>query len=294
MSYLHEKNKTSIFINIILIYLMLFISASALSAEIIRLKDGQVINGTIVSRTEYSLVVKTRYQTKRISVYDLLSIEEEKTELQRLYILKNNKEIISGYLVEQDSLQVQYKLKPDSETTNTISKLDIIKMSSEEIKPVDLSAGLKAGIFYPINTGGANLSPSAIFLVDIGMSSIARRNLRFFVESGYTECENKEESERHMQIIPVLLNAEYRFFTGLWKLDISPRIGLGIAMTDYNSGENVELSGPVLAAAAGFKIMRPVRSGDLHLGIFADYMMLCDASGLLHSAIGGICIEYRL
>ena len=40
-------------------FLTLFIAAE-LSAEIIRLKDGQVINGKIISRNDYSIIVKTR------------------------------------------------------------------------------------------------------------------------------------------------------------------------------------------------------------------------------------------
>jgi hypothetical protein len=290
----HNANNRKMLIKMVFLFIFLTLfTAAKLSAEIIRLKDGQVINGKIISRNDYSIIVKTRYQTRRLSIDEILSIDKEQNDLQQLYILTRDREIIKGFLVEQDSLQVRYKTSTDSESSKTISKLDILKMSNEEIHAVDLEIAVKAGVFYPLNTGGAGLGPSAIYLANIGFSSMIERNWRFSLEAGYTQSKNRNASERYMQIIPITLNSEYRFIVPWRNIEISPRIGIGAALVDYNSGENVELSSRVFAGLAGMKITYPVKPHSFHIGIFADYLMLLDTSGNLRSVMGGIYADFR-
>ena len=106
---------------------------------------------------------------------------------------------------------MRYKTSADTESSKTISKLDILKMSNEEIRAVDFEIAVKAGVFYPINAGGAGLGPSAIYLVNFGFSSMIERNWRFSLEAGYTQSKSKDASERYIQVIPITLNSEYRF-----------------------------------------------------------------------------------
>lgn len=278
---------------VISFFFVLLVSAGIARAETIRLKDGQVINGQIVRRSEYSLVIKTPYQTRRIPLYDVKSIDKEDNRRERIYIYTINREVISGYLVEQDSLQVQYTLNPDDKNGRTISKLDILQMSSDEIRPVDLALGFRTGVFCPLNTGGAKLGIAPMFTGTVGISSMAVRYLRIFLETGYTSAKNSDNQDRRMQIVPVTLNGEYRY-TGPWKIEISPRLGLGLTMADYNSGENDRINGTVFTLAGGLKILYPVRVYRFYAGLFTDYYMLTDMSGVVNATSCGLCLEYRL
>lgn len=278
---------------VFILFITLFAAAGVVNAETIRLKDGQIINGEILKKTEYSVIVKTPYQTRRIAMNEIVSIDREENKQERLFILTRDREIISGYLVEQDSLQVQYKTGPDDKIEKTISKLDILQMSSDEIRPVDLALGFRTGIFCPFHTGGSDLGVSPLFMADIGISSMMMRYLRFFMEVGYACPKNSDNNGRRMQIIPVTMNCEYRFMAP-WKIEISPRFGLGAAMADYNSGEKDEKGGTLFLTTTGVRFTYPVKKHRIYAGLFTDYNLMTDTSGMISAISCGACIEYRL
>ncbi len=276
---------------IINIFTLLLFTAD-LSAEIIRLKDGQVLNGEIIGRDERFITVKTRYQTRKIARYDLAAIEKEKTGLDRIYIFTRDNNVIAGFLVEQDSMRVEYKIKEDSPDTKTISKLDILQLSNEEIRPVDLEFTLKLCAFFPLNSGGAKLEPAPAVLAGAGFSSMFRRNLRFSLESGYVQSENSKTSERYLKAVPVTLSAAYRFTVPLG-IEVTPKIGAGVSMFEFNDGEGDEFSSTVLAGTAGLQITYPVIPYKLHIGLFGDYLTFYDGSGFFNSAMSGFFVGLR-
>ena len=277
---------------IINLLILLFFAAN-LSAEIIRLKDGQILNGEIISKDERFITVKTRYQTRKIALYDVQAIEEEKTGLDKIYIFTRDNKVIKGFLVEQDSMQVEYKTSEDSPDTKIISKLDILQLSNEEIRPVDLEFALKPCVFFPLNSGGAKLEPAPAVMAGAGFSSMFRRDLRIVLESGYARSENSETADRYLQAIPVILSAAYRFTLPFFGIEITPKLGAGVSMVEFNDGEGDEFSSTVLSGAGGLKITYPVIPYRLHIGIFGDYLTFFDSSGALNSVLSGVFIGLR-
>ncbi len=280
--------------NIIIIFHIFTLSliTAVLSAEIIRLNDGQVLNGEIIARDKRFITVKTRYQTRKIARYDLASIEKEKTGLDRIYIFTRDNNVIAGFLVEQDSMQVEYKTNEGSSDTKTISKLDILQLSNEEIRPVDLEFSLKPCGFFPLNSGGAKLEPAPAVLAGAGFSSMFIRNLRVSLESGYAHSENSKTPDRYLQAVPVTLSASYRLIVPLG-IEITPKIGAGVSMFDFNNGEGDEFSSTLLTGTLGLQITYPVIPYKLHLGLFGDYLTFYDGSGTLNSVMSGIFVGLR-
>ncbi len=100
-------------------------------------------------------------------------------------------------------------------------------------------------------------------------------------------------SSRYLQIIPVTLGAEYRRRIP-WNMEFSPRLGLGIALTEFSDGEGFIYSGTLPSLVAGFRLACPIIQHKLYAGIFSDYMMIIDSSGMLHSAMAGAFAAYRI
>ena len=188
--------------------------------------------------------------------------------------------------------QVEYKTSEDSPDTKTISKLDILRLSNEEIRPVDLEFALKPGVFSPLNSGGAELEPAPAVMAAAGFSSMYIRNLRVVLESGYAHSENSEISDRYLQTVPVTLSAAYRFTIPLG-IEITPRLGVGVSMFEFKDGEGYEYNSTVITGIGGLKITYPVIPYKLHIGIFGDYLSLYDGSGLLNSVMSGVFLGYR-
>ncbi len=262
-------------------------------AEIIHLKDGQVIRGEIVKKGDGYIQVKTRYQVRLVRKSNIERIEEGGNSLRKIYMLTREGVVVKGYLVEQDSQRVVYKKNETSVENSTMSKLDILRMSEEEIRPVDLEFAFKPGIFFPFNSGGANLAPSTALMANLSFNSIVVPGLRAEIDSGFTRTENSDDPERYMQVIPVTVSGIYplrisRSFT------FSPRLGAGMSMVEYNSGQGEELDGQIFTLTAGLKFQYSLIQRRFFIGVFFDYYMLWDSSGMLHTGIGGVALSYRL
>jgi len=276
-----------------LFFAVLIIQSVPASSEIIRLKDGQVIRGEIVKQGDAYLRVKTRYQTRLVRRSNIERIEKGGMELRKIYIFTREGVVIEGYLVEEDSQQVIYRKSKTSSITKNISKLDILRMSQEPIRPVDLEFAFKPGIFYPFNTGGAELAPSSSLMANLSLNSMIVSGLRVELDAGYTKSENSDEPERFMQIVPVTLSLTRPFKFGN-SFFVSPRLGAGLSMVDYDSGQGEEMDGQIFTVTSGLKFQYSLIARRFYIGLFFDYYMLWDSSGKLHAGIAGVSLSYRL
>ena len=262
-------------------------------SEIIHLKDGQVIRGKIIEDRGRYIKVKTRYQTRLVRRNNIGRIEKGVVSLRKIYMLTRDSIVIKGYLVEQDSLRVVYKENKNSVTNKTISKLDILRMSDNEIRPVDLEFAFKPGIFIPFNSGGADLAPSTALMASLSFNTIVIQGLRAEIDAGFTRSENSDNPERYMQVLPVTLCAVYPFRITR-AFSVSPKLGCGMSMVEYNSGQGEEFKGNLFTAAAGLKFQYSLIPRRFFIGLFFDYYMIMDSTGNLHTGIGGLSLSYRI
>ncbi|TAL31037.1 MAG: hypothetical protein EPN93_18615 [Spirochaetes bacterium] len=261
-------------------------------AEIISLHDGQVINGEIIQRGDGYITVKTKYQTRQINLGEVKSIEKERKGFERVYILTRENAVISGYLVEEDALRVVYREGQDA-PDKTLSKLNIVKMSGEEISPVDLEFRFMPGAFIPLNTGGSHLGPATSYMGSAGFNALFVPRMRLLLDAGYAKSVNGEHSERYLQVIPVIASAVYPF-RATSRLEIIPRLGLGFTRLEYYDGEKDELSTMAMTTVAGLSLSFSFVPRRFYLGLFADYMMLYDFSAALHAVVAGVFAGFRL
>jgi hypothetical protein len=261
-------------------------------AEIIYLNDGQVINGEIIQRGDGYITVKTKYQTRQINLGEVKSIEKERKGLERIYILTRENVVISGYLVEEDSLRVVYRDEQNS-ADKSLSKLDVLKMSSEEISAVDLEFRFMPGAFIPLNSGGAHLGPATSYMGSVGFNALFVPRLRVLLDAGYAQSQNSEHPGRALSVVPVTLSAAYPFPITR-RFEFIPRLGLGFAMLQYSTGEGDQLGTMSMASVAGFTLSFAFVPRRFYLGVFADYMMLYDFSAALHSVNTGVFAGFRL
>lgn len=293
MDCIYRKNRVGCFCQTAVIgAFLVLLAATGSVAEIIHLHDGQVINGEIVERGDGFIKVKTRYQVRYLGLGTIKKIEKERRGLDRVYILTRENTVIAGYLVEEDSLQVVYRDAPDTADKN-ISKLDVLRMSNEEIRPIDMEFRFRPGAFIPLNTGGADLGLATAYTGSIGINAMFVPRLRFLLDVGFARSENDGNPGRYLQVVPVTLSAAFRFSLTR-QFEVIPRMGLGGAALDYHSGEGDELATVSAAFVAGLTFSFALAPRRFYLGIYGDYLLLYDFSGALHTVVTGVFAGFRL
>lgn len=105
-----------------LLFLLFLIFPLLINAEAIKLKNGLIINGSIVGQTEYVLNVKTSYGTIAINQRE---VEKIMPDLHRI-ILKGGGEFI-GNIVDMDEFTLSLN------TDNGLINIDVPQISSMEI-----------------------------------------------------------------------------------------------------------------------------------------------------------------
>ena len=105
-----------------LLFLLFLISPLLINGEAIKLKNGLIINGSIVGQTEYILNVKTSYGTIAINQRE---VEKIMPDLHRV-ILKGGGEFI-GNIVDMDEFTLSLN------TDNGLVNIDVPQISSLEI-----------------------------------------------------------------------------------------------------------------------------------------------------------------
>lgn len=253
---------------------LLFFPFFPAEAEIIYMKDGQVLDGAIIHEDSKQIKVETEFKTWTIKKKHIKRIMYGKRKMERIYILMMNGTIIKGYLVDQDNEKIIIRHKKDSAKERTIFKRDIKQMSPKEIKLFEPEIMLMGGMYYPIDSGGAELAPGALFFAAFEFNLTFIKHMRLQIEAGFSQCDSNSNDGLSLQIIPLKFNLQY--FFKLKHITVYPRLGFGGTMVTFKDGEGGEVRGYKPLAHGGAGVLYELISKTLYARANLDYAMLFD------------------
>ncbi len=263
-----------------------------LDAEMIYLKDGQVLKGRIVRETNNEITVRTRFQTKRIRRGDIIRIMYGERKMEKIYLLMKDGTTRTGFLVDQDASKVIIREKEDSAEEITIGKSGIKQMStSGEIIPLNPSIRIRGGYFYPLNSRGAKLKPARSVFAGSDMNIQFIRNTRLILEAGYIKSQGESEGLT-MRFIPLTAGLMYDLPLGSFHL--VPRLSVGTSIIDFNDGEGETSRSFAFASLGGIGLTYELLDRHLYAGLWPEYTMMRDGKGTLHTITVSLGITYRL
>lgn len=268
---------------ILLISAAVFIIIPALSyPEIIYLKDGQVLRGSITDEDRESVTLKTKYQARKIYRDHIKRILYGDRTMEKINILLRNGKILKGFLVDQDAEKVIFREKRDSAHEITIRKNNIKQMSPDEINLLDPDIFFHFGYSIPLSKGKTELSPSPLYTLGSGINFTWIKRVRLTLEIGYTRARGKADKDEYMQNIPVTLNSLYRIPFSHFTL--VPKIGFGYALMEFRDSENSRYRSYDPTAKIGAGIEYSLMKNRLNIGIGVDYNMIFEESMVFKSA----------
>jgi hypothetical protein len=270
---------------------ILIVSNSPALGEIIYLKNGSVLKGSIIKEGRTDITIKNENGEKAIKLSDIQRILYGNNEMEKIFIITNSGKTEKGYMVDQDDDKITIREDPSSPKEKIISKKEIREISRDEIYPVDLELFAKLSWFMPFDSGGADLTNSMLYTFGMGFNSMMAMNLRFVLESGFTRSKSASNSGRYLQIIPITLSLTYRF--GTENFGIIPKIGAGLAIMEFNTNEEKTLKSKSLEGLAGAGIVYGI-SRRVDLGLWGEYAVFYDGSDYLQAGLISFSFSYRL
>lgn len=276
------------------VLLFLFIAAS-LQAEIIYLKDGQVLNGAIINEDAAAITVKTRYETKRIARSAIKRILFGEREMEKQFILMKNGDLVEGYLVDQDAKKVIIRSKKTSTRERILYKSDISQMSREKIHPLFPDITARAGFFYPFNSGGSKSTYTAFYGVGSSINFPWIADTRVYFELGFIRSTSDDTAPPYndLYLIMVPVTASFTWRIPVKFIDIIPKLGGGFSITSFNNGEGQTFTGADGLINAGAGVSYAIIDRKLSVSLWAEYFLFIEKSTLLHSMILSGSISYR-
>ena len=267
-------------------------SAATSLAEIVYTKDGEVIKGSIVREDGQNIYVKTRYTTRRIPRRFIRRIMYGDREMEPVYIIMKDGTTISGYLVDQDAGRVYMRKDRKNPKETVILKSEIRQMSQGKLVPPKPAVTLRAGVFMPLHSGGAELESSMIFLGDISFNPSLLERLRLYVEAGYTNLPGSDNDDEYFRIIPITAGISYTI--PIYGIDITPRMGCGISVLEFNTGEESTYRGVDFTASASLGIGHEFIKNRLSLSLWGDYFLIIENKNYFKSAAVTAAVKYYL
>lgn len=261
-----------------------------LKAEFLYLKDGQVIQGKIISEDAESYTVQTKYQTRRVNRTEVTRIMYGERKLERIYLLMRDGTKMDGYKVDEDAEKVLIREKEDSPREISISKKDIKQMSQTEIIPLNPSINARLGIFYPINSQGSKLKPTIGIYLGSSMNFQLIKDTRINFEIGFAK--NKSEySGLFMRFIPLTASIEKNINFG--RVYFNPKFTLGGVILDYDDGETDPQREFAFMTGMGFSSAYEVIERTFFITFDAEYQLIFDKKGKLHCLLATLGASYR-
>jgi hypothetical protein len=286
-----KRKLTYISVILLMSAAILIASDGPAPAEIVYLKDGSVLKGSIIKEGRYDITIKNENGQKEIKLSDIQRILYGNNEMERIFIITNSGKTEKGYMVDQDDDKITIREDPSSPKEKTILKKEIREISRDEIYPVDFELIAKLSWFMPLDSGGADLANSMLYTFGMGFNSMMAMNLRFVLESGFTRPKSASNSGRYLQIIPITLSLTYRIGTA--NFGIIPKIGAGLAVMEFNTNEDKTLKSKAFEGLAGAGIVYGI-SRRVDLGLWAEYNIFYDGSDYLQAGLISFSFSYRL
>jgi len=268
-------------------------------ADIIYLKDGKVYEHAVIDEAS---AVSAKFTTKtkeKISLVPgtLLRLRYGEDELETVSILMKDGVLIDGFLVEQDSRTVLIRRVKDKNNEELLEKSLIQQMSKNKIVVVYPEMDVRGGVFFPLNSGGANLGLGFIGLLGFYINPPFWPGSKIGIEGGYALAKSTTNQGMEMHFIPVLVNIQYLFKVSKgnsMEMNVAPRIGFGGSYIIFNDGEGGTFQSmiPGLSAGVGFYMILVPRK--FFINAFADYLLLLEGQNALHSLTGTLAVQFRI
>jgi len=306
-----------------IIFFLVF--AGLVRAEVLYLKDGQVLNGSIVKENDKFIWFKTKYKSSKFDRNKVVRVLYGQRELEKIYIQMKDERIIEAFMVDQDNKKVTIRLNKDSAKEDHILKSNIQQMSNERILVLRPAISLRTGYFIPLSTkSGADLQPTIMFMVGYGMRLLFIDNSRVMFEAGFakntstfTDVDGKSR-ELSLQTIPLIVNYMYkynfsRFFgsskaakpkagsasqldstRAIWhRFDLLGKIGMGASFLTFDDAEGEKLSGIKMTALGGLGVSYELLRRRLFTQILSEFFFVYDQGATLQALLLSFRLEYR-
>lgn len=275
-----------------LFMLCALLTAGRVVAEIVYLKDGTVLKGVITEEAKKGITLKVGDREQKIAHSDIKRVLYGNREMEEVFILALDGKITRGFMVDQDENAVIVRDRRDSPVERTISKKDIREISRDAIYPVDLEFYIKPAGFLPLDSGGADLGMTGLYTIGMGFNSMLAPNLRFMLEAGFLHSNSASNTGQSLRIIPVTLSLAYSFVMD--RFSLVPRLGGGIGIAEFDTGEGDVMKSNLLEATAGLGLVYHLSRRGISVGIWAEYAIFFDGAGYLQGAAIGLSCGYRL
>lgn len=269
--------------------LMIFILAVKIShGEVIYLRDGQVIKGSIINEDSEAITVKNRFQTRKIYRTHVLRILYGDLDMERVYILLKDGTMMKGFLVDQDAGKIVYRPSRESSEEKSISKDNIRQISGEEITVLNPDINVTMGFFFPFNGGGTRLKYAPIYIAGSGINVVNRKDTRILFEAGYSRSEIRSAAGSYFQFIPLNTSAVYTII--MKNVGIMPKIGFGMAMMRFNNGEGDKYQGISIDFVAGMGLQYGIINQKLHTSLWVENYLLSEGNAYMGNVVirGGL------
>jgi sRNA-binding regulator protein Hfq len=255
-----------------LLLIIALIIPRGLYPEIIYMKDGQILKGSIISEDKATITLKSRYQTRQIFREHIRRILYGDREMESINILLKNGTLLKGFLIDQDKTRVVFREERNSPREKTILKSNISQLSPEEILLLSPRVYVHTGYFFPFATGKTELSAGPLFMIGAGMNFIWVRNARVLLETGYTKSRGKENSDEYMEFIPVIAGIKYSI--KFLYFNIVPKLGIGAGILQFNNGEGSSHRSYDLLTALGVGLVHEFHKTGLSAGLWGESIVM--------------------
>ncbi len=258
-------------------------------------KDGQLINGFLVSQDLTNVIYKASNDSEEeitLSRDKVKSIIIGTPPTDKINILTADGKITSGELVYQDKDKVIVKPEDSPETEQTIDKDDIKKISYDTIRIYDSEFLLLPGLGIPFGTGEGDLGMAPAIFVGYLINNPYIKKTRILFEGGYLNPRGKSDDRSRLHMIPVTANLLYYY--PLKYFDLVPRLGFGLSPLFYKNKIDEQFFGikPIVIAGVGGSY--PLWQKRLFLMGFLDYSIIFDGGARLSTLFFTVGVSYRV
>jgi hypothetical protein len=260
-------------------------------AEIIYLKDGSYVKGLITDEGKDEITIKDSGGEKKIRIEDIHRILYGNMDMEKVYILGTDGRVTRGFMVDQDSEKIIIRESRDLPEEKTIPRKDIREISRDSVYPPDLEIFTRPAFFLPIDSGNASLKSAPFYSFGLGFNAMFADNTRFLLESGYLKSGGSANGQ-YLSVIPVTLSLAYRY--RLQALSLVPKIGCGLAVMEFNNGENDIFKSRAIELLAGAGLVYYFAGPRISLGLWCEYMIYYDRSDFMQAATLGLSCGYRI
>jgi predicted acetyltransferase len=271
-----------------ILVLIFMVLTHTISAEIIYLNDGSILNGAIINENDSSITVETKYQTRTISRSQIKRILYGERELEEIYVLMKNGDRIHGWQIIQDNEKVVYRKTKDDPEEHIIYKKDIRQMGNEEVLVFNPEVAVYGSWFYFFNTGTSQVESAWALRASLFLDIPIVAHSKLCLDSGYGSG-TSESNDLSLTVIPIYLSALYQFDFGA--VFAYPKLGAGATVLSFEDKVKDPVQGVVFTSLAGAGLGVPIIRNTLNFRMGLEQISFWGNEGL-HTFAGFAGLGY--